>query len=375
MRGLAAIVVMLHHFMHMFYPKMQYSTGLLSYLLYPFTAGHESVMFFFILSGFVLALPYLRGKNQRYSLFVRRRVVRIYGPYLCALFLSLIACALWHNQPGHSQPAVWDRNVDLKSTLQQIGFIGNFEFGRYNTAFWSLVYEMRISLIFPLVFLVASRLRAFAAFMVIIVCTFLGVHGSNYEAFGRVTESTLITFEYVGVFMIGVLMAKHLERLCGWYQGLSQVKRICFATASTLLYLGWHVLEPQGALWHLGDIPVAVGAAGLMLVGLNSTVAHKILSAPIPTFCGRISYSLYLVHGTVLFALAALLYERVSPPVILAVFVPTALILSWGFYTAVEAPCMRWSRSLGRGMPTIAGPLVIPADEVIADPTLTAKTL
>src|SRR5665213_3578455 len=162
MRGLAAVVVLGNHFRNMFYPTVLFAHGWQSVFLYPLVSGRESVMFFFLLSGFVLSLPFLRGKRQPYSIFLRRRILRIYGPYLGALVLALIGCALWHNRPGSTgwRGATWSNQVDLRSVLQHVLFIGNYNYERYNTAFWSLVYEMRISIIFPLLFVVANRLKA-----------------------------------------------------------------------------------------------------------------------------------------------------------------------------------------------------------------------
>lgn len=54
-----------------------------------FWAGHEAVIFFFILSGFVLALPYYDNReSQPYKLYLAKRVLRIYTPYLAAVLLA-----------------------------------------------------------------------------------------------------------------------------------------------------------------------------------------------------------------------------------------------------------------------------------------------
>lgn len=153
MRGLAAVIVLFHHFIHMFYPEVLTGTGIVSVLVYPFIGGLESVMFFFLLSGFVLSLPFLRGKSQPYSVFLRRRIFRIYGPYLGALTLAVAGCALWHNRLGTIGWAAgtWFAPVSLRSVVQHVVFLGDYDYNRYNTAFWSLVYEMRISIMFPLV--------------------------------------------------------------------------------------------------------------------------------------------------------------------------------------------------------------------------------
>lgn len=342
MRGLAAVIVLGNHFRNMFYPSATFSSGWQSVFLYPFVSGRESVMFFFLLSGFVLSLPFLRGKAQPYQLFLWRRVLRIYGPYLGALALALIGCALWHNRLGTVgwRAGTWSRQVDVRSVVQHVLFIGDYNYDRYNTAFWSLVYEMRISILFPLLFVVANKLKAKYVLLIVVACTLAGVHAREHQF--------LVTFEYVGVFLIGVLLAKNLERLNAFYRRQGAVQHILFALVALFLYFEGHRIASIGPLWHLGDMPVVVGAAGLLLLGLNSAKASRALHSVVPTFLGRISYSLYLVHGTVLFAMAAVLQNKVSPPVFFLIWFPTAILLSWGFYVAVEEPFMVWSRNVGR---------------------------
>lgn len=342
MRGLAAVVVLGNHFRNMFYPTATFAHGWQSVFLYPLVSGRESVMFFFLLSGFVLSLPFLRGKTQPYWIFLRRRVLRIYGPYLGALALALIGCAIWHSRLGSTgwRGATWWRQVDLKSVLQHVLFIGNYNYERYNTAFWSLVYEMRISIIFPLLFVVANKLKARYTLLIVAACTLVGVHAVQHQF--------LITFEYVGVFLIGVLLAKNLDMLNGLYRRQGTVQHILLALLSLLFYFGGHRIASAGPLWHLGDMPVVLGAVGLLILGLNSVKTSRALNSVIPTFLGRISYSLYLVHGTVLFAMAAALQNKVSPPVFFLIYFPTAILLSWGFYVAVEEPFMVMSRNVGR---------------------------
>jgi Acyltransferase family len=69
MRGLAALVVVFHHFYLMFY-RAHFRSNPLSALIYPFVAGHESVMLFFVLSGFVLSLPLMKQVPFSYPIYV-----------------------------------------------------------------------------------------------------------------------------------------------------------------------------------------------------------------------------------------------------------------------------------------------------------------
>jgi peptidoglycan/LPS O-acetylase OafA/YrhL len=344
MRGIAAVVVMFHHFYIMFY-RQGLAHSWISTLIYPLVAGHESVMLFFMLSGFVLSLPLLNGKAQSYPIYLLRRTLRIYGPYLAALALAIVGCAFFHGRlTGLGGPEPWPEHVSLSAVGQAVMFLGDRNDAIYDPAFWSLVQEMRISIIFPLLFLLTRILSLRTTFLMVGMCTVLGVQQPGsvlVRMFGSV-----VTVEYAGMFVLGILLATHIGVLSDLYRRLGGVQRVLIATVSLCLYYGVH--SWTGGLWHLGDMPVAIGAGGLMVIALNSPHVRSILLHGSLGFMGRISYSLYLVHGTVLFALVALLRYRVSPPTLFLIFVPTVILLSWGFYLCVEAPFTRLSQKAGK---------------------------
>jgi len=64
-RGLAALMVVFSHFVLIWQIPWRDEPGFLSFLRYPFITGHEAVMLFFLLSGFVLSLPYLGANGNR----------------------------------------------------------------------------------------------------------------------------------------------------------------------------------------------------------------------------------------------------------------------------------------------------------------------
>jgi hypothetical protein len=153
MRGLAALVVVFHHFYLMFY-RAHFRSNPWSALIYPFVAGHESVMLFFVLSGFVLSLPLMKQVPFSYPIYVWKRVLRIYGPYLGALAITIIGCAIWHNRLPSFAGGVppWNGPVTLQGVSHVLVFIGPGNDTRYNETFWSLIHEMRISIVFPVIF-------------------------------------------------------------------------------------------------------------------------------------------------------------------------------------------------------------------------------
>jgi peptidoglycan/LPS O-acetylase OafA/YrhL len=97
------------------------------------------------------------------------------------------------------------------------------------------------------------------------------------------------------------------------------------------------------------DLLTVVGSCGLILliqdprvrIGLKSTVAE---------YLGRISYSSYLIHGTVLFAGLNLLYGKVSLAVFAAIYGVTTLIAAHLFCISIEEPSLRLGKRLAKRM-------------------------
>jgi peptidoglycan/LPS O-acetylase OafA/YrhL len=352
-RGIAALIVVFHHFRTMWFFQEVLPLNLRSVLLYPLSAGRESVILFFLLSGFVLSIPYLRGNSQPYPLFLLRRILRIYCPYLFGLALAVAGNAVWHGSLGLGPWAdqTWLTPVSWLAVIENILMVGISPMLHFNPAFWSLVIEMRVSIVFPFLFLMVRKMSTWMALLLAAGCSLV------LEVTDRLDGEVfrwLSTLEYVAVFIVGILLAMHWNRIGPGYRSLSLRARWAVAGGSFLLFDFSHLLlavAPERwklQIWYVQDWPVTLGAAGLMIIGLESRTARAFLTRAIPRFLGRISYSLYLVHGTVLFATAYLLAHRVSRPVAFAVYLPLALLISTAFCFWIEEPFLRLGRYVSR---------------------------
>ena len=177
-RGLAALVVVLFHCWKTL-PWPEYgpygappldASGLMPYeWLFRYTplrivtAGTASVGVFFILSGLVLALPMVRGRVDGYGSFLLKRFFRLYPPFAAAIALSCVLCAAldpgavaglsgWFN---HS----WDEPLRPGLVAAHLLMLGPDPYLHLDNVMWSLVHEVRISLLFPLhTFLIMSHM-------------------------------------------------------------------------------------------------------------------------------------------------------------------------------------------------------------------------
>ena len=354
LRGLAALIVIFYHFRILFpIHDLTISAWLIWMgVLRLVFSGPESVIFFFILSGFVLSLPFVRGTHQPYGIYLVRRIYRIYLPYLGALAIGISCAALFHNHP---LPLSWVRNtwskpVELAPVISHVLFLGDYRGDQFNTAFWSLVVEMRLSILFPFfcLFILKFRPRTVLPMLIALSCA-----GMALDHKWPMKSQPWLTLHYAAMFGLGILMAANLGRLSDTYHRLSKhiqdaaigggLLLFAFGTAGTAgaEYLGKGYMQA-------GEWLVALGCFLLIVSSLNSPGFSKLLSSPIPQWLGNISYSMYLMHSMVLFAVLHLLYRRIPLLGMLPVFLAATFVVSWLFFLSVERPSARLSRSVGR---------------------------
>jgi peptidoglycan/LPS O-acetylase OafA/YrhL len=368
-RGLAALtVVVFHYFLLLKGASVaalahayQWTHLLAMTPLGLFWAGHQAVVLFFILSGFVLTLM-LESGRLGYFAYLSKRVVRLYLPYAAAVAIGvLFAFALHISDMGVLGSWInkfWSWHITAPSVAQHAAVLGEFNADRYDFTIWSLVHEIRISLVFPLLLLLVWRTRwwvSLALLMllsaVMITLRYGAFHGwgSPFGVFNHagLTNYTL-TFHYLLAFGIGALLAKHRLAIKNAYQRLSNKRRIILVLAAFALYLdGGHFARWLGPdMMVIGDWPVMAGAAGLLVAAAFSGRASAWLLCRPFRWLGRISYSLYLFHPLVLLALLHIFYGHVPLPLLLtlaflATFPLTAL--AWWLF---EKPAVALSRRI-----------------------------
>ena len=353
LRGIAASIVILYHF-RLLYPIHGLSASawlLWNGLLRIFFSGPESVIFFFILSGFVLSLPFIRGKSQPYGTFVIRRICRIYLPYLGALLIGVFCAAAFH---GQHLPLVWAANtwsepVNRGLVLAHILFLGDYQNDQFDTVFWSLIVEMRLSLLFPIFCLLVRKLKPR---MVLPGLAALSVAGMVVDHKWPMQSQPWLTLHYAAMFGLGILTADNLRKLSSFYLSLRKITRKGFIAGGLFLF-SFGTMGTMGSprfgygYMNGGEWVVAAGCLVLMIASLNSISVSGFLSSGVPQWLGKISYSLYLLHSMVMFGLLHLLYGRIPLLAILPISLAGTLVLSWLFYLLIESPSMRLSRRIG----------------------------
>jgi len=372
LRGLAALTVVFHHFLltwlaETFPVAAHRESDFITFLLLPVSAGREAVILFFVLSGFVLSLPAVDGRPQAYSVFVLRRIFRIYFPYLVALSLAVLGNIFLHGDPTRSNyfGTIWPVPVDWQNLGQHILFLGHYDTDTLNPPFWTLVLEMRISLVFPLLCALVLKMRPARALWMA-ACVSAAAIAASYLLHSDVADDLVFdTLHCVSLFVVGIVLAWQRDRISAAFLRLSRKKKIAMAGLSLMLYwfggfLFLHLMRKVAATGgdDLPDWFTACGSAGLIVLCLNSQRLKRVLHwSPIHSL-GKMSYSLYLLHFMVMFAFIHLLYGRLPLLAIFVLCLPADLALSWAFYRWIEAPFLQMGRWLSERLSNpLAGPL------------------
>ena len=361
LRGLAALTVVFNHALiasskvladPYLSAKIRPATGTLAWWiadtpLHIFWAGQEAVVIFFVLSGYVLAVPAVRlGMRWFDRSYYPRRFLRLYlpvwGALLAAAALHLavsrhfVAGATWWLA---AHPAALSAKAGL-TTASLINLHGSEQF---IWVLWSLKWEVIFSALLPLLLLVPTLIgpRPLVGLAGIGLCLALIAYGAEH---GNATA------RFLPVFVVGSFLAFHVQRvrprLTGWSGAV--VVAVVAAASVCLLTMGYW-FENRGATTATAvpEVGVVLGAALLLWLGLCSpTVACLLDSRPVQ-WLGSRSFSLYLIHEPVIVTLAYAMGGKPPVAALLCIGVPLSLLAAEVLWRVVEHPAVRCARAAG----------------------------
>jgi peptidoglycan/LPS O-acetylase OafA/YrhL len=342
-RGIAACVVVIYHFYLLIsntVPSwMRWTLGYTP--LYVLISGLEAMLTFFLISGFVLSLPYHRRPDRLdYPGFLIRRIARIYLPYLAGLSLAIAGNAFFHGLKVNDWfNQTWAGPIDPATVLQHVLFIGNYNYSAFNGAFWTLVFEMRVSLIFPFLCILVIRLGWVRSLVLVLGFLLLSM---GLKPLG-VPLQTTYTFRIASIFVAGILLSKFLFTHRESLAQLPRFVRHGIFLASLAVYTFAHLIPNP-----VEEGVVVIGACGIIFSALTEPAFSRILRLRVFQFLGRISYSIYLLHITILYLLVYFFYPRVPLPWLFLPFVVCVLAASVVFFHLVINPSIHIGRRLAK---------------------------
>jgi len=306
--------------------------------------GLHGVELFFVISGFILALPfaahYLAG-DQTVSLrkYYLRRLTRLEPPYFAALLLLFVLNAWVH--PG----SIGNSYGHLIATFL---YSHNLVYGTPSTVMgvaWSLEIEVQFYLLVPImtgVFAISNRLvrRGLLIFFALIATA------ARVVTLGHHSRLELSILGYLQFFLIGFLLA---DIFVADWKGLPRRSFLWDAVA----VVGWLLLL-YGLHWPFFThwiFPALLFV--LYCAALRGRGAHLFFSNSWIAAIGGMCYSMYLLHYEVISAVSR--YTRhlgTSLPdtvylIMQFALTGTAVVGVCGFYfVVIEKPCMKkdWPR-------------------------------
>lgn len=292
-------------------------------------AGHSWVAMFFILLGFVNSLKPLSlarsgqtdAAASKLAASSLSRIFRLLFPTSMATIISWLICQLGIYEMGRNSEAFWLRantptpssNIfaalgDLKDGLLNTW---SFEFyNQYDQPQWAIVYLLQGSLMTILALLITANMTTLWRILFLVMA-----------ALSTASWSRKASDPYVGLAcFLGITLAEFsLSSAAGHLSSVSPY--ISPPIAIFALVLMSHPGDnPEAAPWsaslqHFGEITFGdysihrlygtIGGVLLLASIIISPHARHALSRPPLRWLGKISFAIYLLHGTILRSLFA----------------------------------------------------------------------
>ncbi len=333
-RFVAALLVVLFHVNADYGLRVErYEPGILNF--------GEMVDFFFLLSGFVIAVTYRDRMESEvdYCRFLRARLARVYPLHLLTLAVScafFLIAMLAHYDVNHAQNY---RLADLPANLLLMHAWGVTSTLSFDGPSWSISAEWLMYLIAPLLFFTARRMSMTMNVVLLVAGALVLTWGFRAAGQGDWTGASYNfgALRALPTFFAGVLIA---EGLRGWTPSRPVpwwAVHCCFV----LVLVGLHFSWPPVVVFTLFGAVVASAALA------ERSSAKSVLQSRGMTHLGDASYSLYMVHLLVGLPLLVAAHKfGVLGHSGAAIFAGAAVVLSVAValvvYPTFEMPMRRW---------------------------------
>lgn len=354
LRGIAALAVLLFHATDLSGyvgrdDPANWAGRLLSVAL---SFGFTGVYLFFVVSGFCIHLRQARAQaagessDVDFAAFWRRRIRRLYPPYLAALVAYVVI--LLSTGKVETNGFFW---YDISTHIFMVHNLDARTAYSLNGVFWTLALEEQLYAGYFVLLAVRRRYgwRAVVAMCVVARLLWFALALVLHRSLGvnlPVTESMAAQWVVWSLGALSVEIFYGLVRVPHWMRswniGLLTLAVACGGTlaarslppSSLMFEIHWVVSQP---LWGFG-----------FFIVLNALVRTEPHGVPGKSglwrgvaYVGTISYSLYLTHEIVLDHLSTALFSHSNAPGLTALvnlifLCPASIALAWLFFHLVE---------------------------------------
>jgi len=306
--------------------------------------GDRGVVLFFVISGYILARPFLRqhrlgGHEVKLRAYFLRRLTRLEPPYVISLLIYATAELLVLRVPLHTL---------LAHLLASMFYVHNLVYDKMsliNFVTWSLEVEVQFYILAPLlgtVYLIKSTWLRRGT-----IALLIGILGTMSLHLGARANMSLLA--YAHYFLAGFLLADFLEMprhadhptwrwdvvsVVGWWLIFSVPKG-----QTTMAWLPFLILP-------------------VYLAAFYGKASNWFFRQPFVALTGGMCYSIYLMHMLIISTVFRVVKHIRLQNDGLSLAIQTVLLLSAVgivstiFFVLVERPCMdpAWPKKLWNGL-------------------------
>jgi peptidoglycan/LPS O-acetylase OafA/YrhL len=359
LRGIAIILVMLHHFT-VYWPTSGIGAPIGSVLAF-FWVG---VDLFFVLSGFLITgiLLDTRGSPRYFTNFYARRTLRIFPLYYLALFVAFVVLPAFPAVEAvvAGPDYMLAEPADVPPEWRYWTYLTNVSVAAYGWVHgwvdvsWSLAIEEQFYLVWPLViWLCPPRLAA-------LLCAVILVAEPAARIYARAIDYPslwlyVLTWYRLDGLAVGALLAFAVRR--GLFPSLDRwVPLVIVAGVAGLVactILGGHTWWWNRRMQQYGYSLIAMIGGAMLVSAVNRPAGSlwpRMLSAGWLRAFGKYSYALYLIHLPVMrtvreYVFDPMAYEGTAPWSAQLLFygaaAAPAFALAWLSWRWFEAPILR----------------------------------
>lgn len=292
-RGLTALYVLIHHArlaltqsyhngLSSHPEKYTWYDKLMVYAFSPFKFGHEAVIIFFVLSGFVIHLKQsdkaYNFENFKVLAYLKKRLIRIYPTLIVSFILCIILDYLLFYFTRISFQDIFSK-YSYSSFFFNLFLIPEGAIWGYNFPVWSLKHEWFFYILYPFLLWLLSK-NYLLPLLVIATFYISYILGFSIPYIGSAAYTLM-------VWSLGCILASLYKRN----------KLIKYVTCLLLLSLIYPFINKSDQYYPLSDL-----VFGLIVMGALSAVIsckQRLINSILTKFAwlGTFSYSIYLLHS------------------------------------------------------------------------------
>lgn len=312
-----------------------------------FSKGFFGVELFFVISGFILSLPFAKHhlfgtRHPSVRNYYLRRITRLEPPYI----ISLLVCTLIHLLIWNTNALVLAKHV-VASMFYSHKFIFGQVFPLVNSVLWSLEVEIQFYIFAPILFLmfripnaIVRRLTIFLGPILLRELIFRTAWHFGVPAINTVIER-IDLFMYIPYFSTGLLLADiyllrlDKDRSKHWYWD-------CLAAAMWIIMIyGVHRLPSEKEKFYIFPLIFCPAILIAYIAAFKSKVFNAFLRNRWITTIGGMCYTIYLYHMVMIMVLAPVTSVYVhSLPLHALLYAFLSILLGGILFVCFEKPFM-----------------------------------